>query len=142
MLDTACIWKYYLDITYISSGIHVHSLHDKFIFEQFRTFMESEVKNPVLRKDLYEKMIKLCPDAPTKEEREQQAITKLRYMQFREEESSTAEYGFRIEALRVGTRPQAPIYNLIILWISQRLKWAFTIKIWQLIQMKSDTACV
>ena len=91
--------------------------------------MESEVKNPVLRKDLYEKMIKLCPDAPTKEEREQQAITKLRYMQFREEESSTAEYGFRIEALQVGTGPQAPIYNLIILWISQRLKWAFTIKI-------------
>lgn len=65
--------------------------------------MESEVKNPVLRKDLYEKMIKLCPSAPTQEEKEQQAITKLRYMQFREEESSTAEYGFRIEALRVGS---------------------------------------
>jgi 1D-myo-inositol-triphosphate 3-kinase len=66
--------------------------------------MESEVKNPVLRKDLYEKMVKLCPDAPTQEEREEKAITKLRYMQFREEESSTADYGFRIEALRVGRK--------------------------------------
>lgn len=75
-----------------------------------RTFMESEVKNPVLRKDLYEKMVKLCPGAPTPEEREQQAITKLRYMQFREEESSTAEYGFRIEALRVSG--ESPTTNL------------------------------
>ena len=47
----------------------------------FRTFLESEVKNPVLRKDLYEKMIKLDPDQPTLEEHEQKAITKLRYMQ-------------------------------------------------------------
>lgn len=75
-----------------------------------RTFMESEVKNPVLRKDLYEKMVKLCPGAPIPEEREQQAITKLRYMQFREEESSTAEYGFRIEALRVSG--ESPTTNL------------------------------
>lgn len=70
-----------------------------------RTFLESEVKNPVLRKDLYEKMIKLDPEAPTEVERDQQAITKLRYMQFREEESSTAEFGFRIEALKVANEP-------------------------------------
>lgn len=70
-----------------------------------RTFLESEVKNPVLRRDLYEKMIELDPDAPTPDEREQQAITKLRYMQFREQESSTAEFGFRIEALRVAGEP-------------------------------------
>ncbi|XP_061163761.1 inositol-trisphosphate 3-kinase homolog [Saccostrea echinata] len=75
-----------------------------------RTFMESEVKNPVLRKDLYDKMVKLCPDAPTPEEHKQQAITKLRYMQFREEESSTADYGFRIEALRVSG--ESPTTNL------------------------------
>ena len=46
-----------------------------------RTFLESEVKNPVLRKDLYEKMIKLNPDEPTQSEHEERAITKLRYMQ-------------------------------------------------------------
>ncbi|XP_071103820.1 inositol-trisphosphate 3-kinase homolog [Haliotis cracherodii] len=66
-----------------------------------RTFLESEVKNPVLRKDLYEKMVKLDPDAPTPAEREQEAITKLRYMQFRERESSTADLGFRIDAVRM-----------------------------------------
>lgn len=43
--------------------------------------MESEVKNPVLRKDLYEKMMKLNPEEPTQEEHEEKAITKLRYMQ-------------------------------------------------------------
>lgn len=47
----------------------------------FRTFLEAEVKNPVMRKDLYEKMIRLDPDAPTSEEHDERAITKLRYMQ-------------------------------------------------------------
>ncbi|KAK3082774.1 hypothetical protein FSP39_005074 [Pinctada imbricata] len=70
-----------------------------------RTFLESEVKNPLLRKDLYEKMVSLDPKAPTTEESEQKAITKLRYMQFRERESSTAELGFRIEALRMANEP-------------------------------------
>ncbi|XP_041374297.1 inositol-trisphosphate 3-kinase homolog isoform X2 [Gigantopelta aegis] len=73
-----------------------------------RTFLESEVKNAVLRKDLYEKMIALDPNAPTTEERENQAITKLRYMQFREQESSTADLGFRIDAIRMsGEMPHA-----------------------------------
>jgi 1D-myo-inositol-triphosphate 3-kinase len=46
-----------------------------------RTFLESEVKNPALRSDLYEKMVKIDPTAPTEEEHSQGAITKLRYMQ-------------------------------------------------------------
>ncbi|KAL3854334.1 hypothetical protein ACJMK2_013608 [Sinanodonta woodiana] len=66
-----------------------------------RTFLESEVKNPSLRKDLYEKMVSLDPGAPSEEERENKAITKLRYMLFREQESSTSDFGFRIEALRM-----------------------------------------
>ncbi|XP_012944358.1 inositol-trisphosphate 3-kinase homolog [Aplysia californica] len=70
-----------------------------------RTFLEAEVKNPVLRKDLFEKMIKLDSEAPTVEERDQAAITKLRYMQFREQESSTASLGFRIEAIRMSGEP-------------------------------------
>ncbi|ELU11302.1 hypothetical protein CAPTEDRAFT_129324, partial [Capitella teleta] len=70
-----------------------------------RTFLESEVTNPVVRKDLYEKMIKLNMDEPTEEEHEQKAITKLRYMQFREKDSSTASLGFRIEALRMAGEP-------------------------------------
>ncbi|KAH9513787.1 hypothetical protein Btru_031403 [Bulinus truncatus] len=70
-----------------------------------RTFLEAEVKNPVLRKDLYEKMVKVDPNAPAPEERAQEAITKLRYMQFREHESSTASLGFRIEAIRMSGEP-------------------------------------
>nr|KAG5688145.1 hypothetical protein BaRGS_028438 [Batillaria attramentaria] len=70
-----------------------------------RTFLELEVKNPVLRKDLYEKMVTIDPDAPTEEEKKQEAITKLRYMQFREQESSTADLGFRIEAIRMSGEP-------------------------------------
>lgn len=66
-----------------------------------RTFLESEVINPIQRKDLYQKMVKLDPTEPTDEERADCAVTKLRYMQFRERESSTATLGFRIEAAKV-----------------------------------------
>ncbi|KAH3748114.1 inositol-trisphosphate 3-kinase homolog isoform X2 [Dreissena polymorpha] len=75
-----------------------------------RTFLESEVMNASQRRDLYDKMIALDPDAPSEEERLSQAITKLRYMQFREHESSTADFGFRIEALRISGEP--PTSNL------------------------------
>ena len=39
------------------------------------------MQNTTLRKDLYDKMVKLDPSEPTAEENEQKAITKLRYMQ-------------------------------------------------------------
>ncbi|KIH62011.1 inositol-pentakisphosphate 2-kinase [Ancylostoma duodenale] len=66
-----------------------------------RTFLESEVSNTKRRKDLYEKMTAIDPDEPTPEERACGEITKLRYMQFRERESSSAELGFRIEAAKM-----------------------------------------
>lgn len=46
-----------------------------------RTFLESEVTNPVKRQDLYIKMVGLDPSEPTEEENADKAITKLRYMQ-------------------------------------------------------------
>ncbi|KAK7112454.1 hypothetical protein V1264_011907 [Littorina saxatilis] len=73
-----------------------------------RTFLELEVKNPVLRKDLYDKMVMIDPDAPTEEEKKQEAITKLRYMQFREQENSTADLGFR----KIRMSGQPPNTNL------------------------------
>ncbi|GIY48724.1 inositol-trisphosphate 3-kinase homolog [Caerostris darwini] len=66
-----------------------------------RTFLESEVENTKARPDLYEKMVKVDPTAPTSEELEAKAISKLRYMQFRENLSSSAELGFRIEGFKV-----------------------------------------
>lgn len=63
--------------------------------------MESEVSNTTKRTDLYKKMVDLAPDEPNSEEHSEKAITKLRYMQFREKESSTASLGFRIEAAQV-----------------------------------------
>ena len=46
-------------------------------------------------------MVKVDPSAPTKEEHEMKAVTKLRYMMFREQQSSTCILGFRIEAIKV-----------------------------------------
>jgi len=65
-----------------------------------RTFLESEVKNRKLRPDLAVKMVKLDPDSLTAEEKEQ-GVTKLEYMQFRENVTSTASLGWRIEGASV-----------------------------------------
>ncbi|XP_075149749.1 inositol-trisphosphate 3-kinase-like protein isoform X2 [Haematobia irritans] len=75
-----------------------------------RTFLETEVSNKTLRPDLYQKMIKVDAQAPTPEEHEQKAITKLRYMLFREAMSSSQSKGFRIEAIRL--KGKAPMKDL------------------------------
>lgn len=77
---------------------HSHTVHHS-------TYLEDELQiareRPQPRKDMYEKMIAVDPEAPTAQERAQQAVLKTRYMQWRETLSSTASLGFRIEGFRV-----------------------------------------
>ncbi|KAI5627140.1 inositol-trisphosphate 3-kinase B [Silurus asotus] len=69
-----------------------------------RTYLEDELtkarKKPTMRADMYQKMIEVDVNAPTPEEQEQKAVTKPRYMQWRETISSTATLGFRIEGIK------------------------------------------
>jgi 1D-myo-inositol-triphosphate 3-kinase len=72
-----------------------------------RTFLESEVKSDKRRVDLAEKMAK--QGGEMSEEEKEKGITKLRYMQFREQTSSTATLGWRLEAIVLpSTDPEAP----------------------------------
>lgn len=69
-----------------------------------RTYLEEELakakEKPKLRKDMYDKMIQIDTEAPTDEEHRLKAVTKPRYMVWRETISSTATLGFRIEGIR------------------------------------------
>lgn len=64
-----------------------------------RSFAESECSKAKPRPDLFERMRKLDPDEPTEEERAAGAITKHRWMAWRDRQSSTGTLGFRIDGV-------------------------------------------
>lgn len=110
--------KYYREVEYqgekfIELQDLLHGFKDPYVIDikmGTRTFLESEVSKTTARSDLYQKMIAIDPTAPTPEEHAEGAVTKLRYMQFREQQSSSCNHGFRIEAMKC--RGSAPVTDL------------------------------
>ncbi|KAL7642644.1 UNVERIFIED_CONTAM: hypothetical protein RMT77_007208 [Armadillidium vulgare] len=98
----------YIEITDLLYGFVNPSIMDIKIGN--RTFLESEVSNTEARNDLYKKMVKLDPNAPTAEEHETKAVTKLRYMDVREQMSSSRTLSFRVEALKMSN--SSPVTEL------------------------------
>lgn len=99
--------------TYIELEDLLHGFKDPNVMDikmGCRTFSESEVKTRIMRPDLYKKMIAIDPTAPTEEEHKLKAVTKFRYMMFREQLSSSHCKGFRIEALK--TKGYSPVTDL------------------------------
>lgn len=99
---------HYLELQNLLHGFHNPAVMD--IKMGRRTFLESEVTNDTLRPDLYRKMAAVDGTAPTAAEHRAAAITKLRYMLFREQASSSQHHGFRVEALK--QRHQRPVTDL------------------------------
>lgn len=110
--------KYFREVDYqgekfIELQDLLHGFQDPYVMDikmGTRTFLESEVQKSNARQDLYQKMVAIDPNAPSEEEHRLQAVTKLRYMQFREEQSSTCSQGFRLEAMKVRGAP--PVTSL------------------------------
>ncbi|XP_029021455.1 inositol-trisphosphate 3-kinase A-like [Betta splendens] len=68
-----------------------------------RTYQEEELTRArtraALRSDMYHKMVKIDPSAPSEEEHAARGVTKWRYLQWRDSTSSTCTLGFRIEGM-------------------------------------------
>jgi 1D-myo-inositol-triphosphate 3-kinase len=93
----------FLEMQDLSAGFNNPSVMD--VKMGYRTYCEDELykalRESQLRHDMFIKMIEVDENEPTPEERRLRAVTKPRYMIWRESVSSTASLGFRIEAMRL-----------------------------------------
>ena len=80
----------------------LHGFHNPCVMDikvGVRTFLEEEAEGEP-RRDLYSKMIEISPHEPSIEENQSKAITKIRYMSWRDSFSSKP-FGFRIQSIHV-----------------------------------------
>lgn len=93
----------YLEMQDLLAGFENPSVMD--VKMGLRTYLEDELykalRESQLRHDMFDKMIEVDKNEPTTEEQTQRAVTKPRYMIWRESVSSTASLGFRIEGMRL-----------------------------------------
>lgn len=69
----------------------------------FKSYLEDRVDRTVKRKDLYRKLVALDPEAPTPEERECAACTKLRYMSYKDNFTTLRRLCLRVEGIAHST---------------------------------------
>jgi 1D-myo-inositol-triphosphate 3-kinase len=73
-----------------------------------RSFLEDECSAEP-RKDLYTKILQVSPNDLSEEEHALQAITKKRYMTWREQSTCSRTLGFRITAIKVKKKRVQPL---------------------------------
>lgn len=70
-----------------------------------RSFEEKEASDTKLREDLYQKLMKSCPEQASEEDHAAKAITKFKYLNSRDNESSSRSLGFRVDGITCSRGP-------------------------------------
>lgn len=104
--------KHYMELEDLLYSFHNPSIMD--IKIGTRTFLENDgdEKESKPRHDLYLKLIEMAPGEPTEVEHLAKAITKKRYMSWRERSSCSSNLGFRIEAIKKNQVSEREFYTV------------------------------